>query len=151
MRDGDPEGEGVIWPHVAEVSLLGGLGAGKLLLELVVEELEAHGSPYDFLVLQVDVGVDVGAWCIVFVWVMTMAVVLLLLVVFLCPPTVLTNNTACRCNNTATTTITTTAAPMTSTFMMIADDVVHRRLRTRFRFTSPKASFELGQWPSTAT
>ena len=52
VRDGDPDGEGVVWPHVAEVSLLGGLGCGRALLVLVVDELEAPDSPYDFLVMQ---------------------------------------------------------------------------------------------------
>ncbi len=50
-RDGDPDGEGIIWPTVAELSLLGGLGCGRTLVKLVLEELEA-GSQYDYVVLQ---------------------------------------------------------------------------------------------------
>lgn len=52
VRDGDPDGEGVVWPHIAEVSLLGGLGTGRQLLDLVLDDLEAWDSPYDFVVLQ---------------------------------------------------------------------------------------------------
>ena len=50
-RGGDPEGEGVVWPRVAEVSLLGGLGCGTTLLNLVLDELDASGA-CDFVVLQ---------------------------------------------------------------------------------------------------
>jgi hypothetical protein len=52
VHDGDPDGEGVIWPHVAEVSLLGALGCGSFLLQLVLTKLEEPGSPYDYCVLQ---------------------------------------------------------------------------------------------------
>ena len=52
IREGDPETEGVIWPHVAEVSLLGGLGCGGWLLSMVLDELEQPESPYEFVVLQ---------------------------------------------------------------------------------------------------
>eukprot|EP01048_Picozoa_sp_COSAG05_P009042 COSAG05_NODE_716_length_7804_cov_2.669825_15_plen_164_part_00 len=52
MHDGDPGGEGVIWPHIAEVSLLGGLGCGGVLLKMVLEELESPNSQYDHVVLQ---------------------------------------------------------------------------------------------------
>ena len=45
LRAGDPENEGVVWPRVAELSLLGALGCGRWLVELVIEELEAEGSP----------------------------------------------------------------------------------------------------------
>lgn len=44
VRDGDPDGEGVVWPHLAEISLLGGLGCGKALVQLVVDDLEAAES-----------------------------------------------------------------------------------------------------------
>ena len=50
-RGGDPEGEGVVWPRVAEVSLLGGLGCGRTLLQLVLDELHAS-KDVDFVVLQ---------------------------------------------------------------------------------------------------
>ena len=52
VHDGDPDGGGVVWPHVAEVSLLGGIGCGGWLLKLMIEELEQPGSPYEFMVLQ---------------------------------------------------------------------------------------------------
>ncbi len=32
VRCGDPWNEGIVWPHVAEISLLGGLGCGKVCL-----------------------------------------------------------------------------------------------------------------------
>ena len=50
-RDGDPLNEGIIWHRVAEISLLGGLGCGSLLVNLVIEELERSGD-FDFIVLQ---------------------------------------------------------------------------------------------------
>jgi hypothetical protein len=50
-RAGDPEGGGVIWSRVAEVSLLGALGCGSMLTRLVIEELEASHQ-YDYVVLQ---------------------------------------------------------------------------------------------------
>jgi len=52
IRDGDPDGEGIIWPHVAELSLLGGLGCGAALVQLIIEELESEDSPYHYIVLQ---------------------------------------------------------------------------------------------------
>ena len=36
IHDGDPDGEGVIWPRIAEVSLLGALGCGGWLLKLML-------------------------------------------------------------------------------------------------------------------
>lgn len=50
-RAGDPEQEGVVWPRVAEISLLGGIGAGKNLLGLVLDELRESGR-FDYCVLQ---------------------------------------------------------------------------------------------------
>jgi len=52
IHDGDPDGEGVIWPRIAEVSLLGALGCGGWLLKLMLEELEAASSPYEYVILQ---------------------------------------------------------------------------------------------------
>jgi|EP01046_Picozoa_sp_COSAG06_P001497 hypothetical protein len=52
VHAGDPDGGGVIWPHIAEVSLLAGIGCGGWLLKLMIEELEQPGSPYEFAVLQ---------------------------------------------------------------------------------------------------
>jgi hypothetical protein len=50
IHDGDPEDEGVIWPHLAEISLLGGLGCGGWLLSLILEELEAPDSQYEYCI-----------------------------------------------------------------------------------------------------
>jgi len=50
-RAGDPDAEGIIWPKLAEISLLGGLGCGTWLMRLVLEELEQEGK-YDFVVVQ---------------------------------------------------------------------------------------------------
>eukprot|EP00924_Labyrinthula_sp_SR-Ha-C_P007505 snap_masked-scaffold_24-processed-gene-5.14-mRNA-1 protein AED:0.11 eAED:0.13 QI:0/0/0/1/1/1/2/0/797 len=52
LRDGDPDDEGVVWPHVAEISLLGGLGCGKALVDMVLEELRNEECVYDYVVLQ---------------------------------------------------------------------------------------------------
>ena len=55
VHAGDVHGEGVIWPHVAELSLLGGLGAGGWLVRLVIDELEskpASEMQYNWLVLE---------------------------------------------------------------------------------------------------
>ena len=48
---GDPTTTGVVWPKVAEIGLLAGLGAGKLLVRLALEELRSSGE-FDFVVLQ---------------------------------------------------------------------------------------------------
>ncbi len=56
VRQGDPYNEGIIWPRIAEISLLGALGCGRALVQLVIEQLEfqkATGSAnYDYVVLQ---------------------------------------------------------------------------------------------------
>ena len=56
VRAGDIWGEGVVWPRIAEISLLGGLGCGRILMELVIEELERLKASskinYDFVALQ---------------------------------------------------------------------------------------------------
>lgn len=56
VRCGDPWNEGIVWPRIAEISLLGALGCGKALLSLVIEQLEcmtATGKQnYDYVVLQ---------------------------------------------------------------------------------------------------
>jgi|EP01047_Picozoa_sp_COSAG01_P093452 hypothetical protein len=38
--------EQVIWPHLAEISLLGAIGCGGWLMRLILEELEAPDSKY---------------------------------------------------------------------------------------------------------
>lgn len=50
-HSGDPTTTGVVWPKVAELGLLAGLGSGKLLVRLALEELRASGT-YEFVVLQ---------------------------------------------------------------------------------------------------
>jgi hypothetical protein len=56
VRLGDPYNEGIVWPRIAEISLLGGLGCGKALVQLVLEDLEAKKasgtSNYDYVILQ---------------------------------------------------------------------------------------------------
>ena len=49
---GDPDGEGIVWPRVAELSLLGALGCGGWLLQLVIDGLETEQSPYRYVVTQ---------------------------------------------------------------------------------------------------
>lgn len=56
VRLGDPYNEGIVWPRIAEVSLLGALGCGKQLLKLAIEQLEFQkpkpNANFDYLVLQ---------------------------------------------------------------------------------------------------
>lgn len=56
VRCGDPWNEGIVWPRIAEISLLGAMGCGKALLNLVIERLECMQPSskynYDYLVLQ---------------------------------------------------------------------------------------------------
>jgi HMG (high mobility group) box/LysM domain len=56
VRCGDPWNEGIVWPRLAEISLLGGLGCGRVLLSLVIERLETakatSNQNYDYAVLQ---------------------------------------------------------------------------------------------------
>ena len=47
------DAQGVIWPRIAEISLLGALGCGRWLMRLIVEELETS-SDYDFVVVNVS-------------------------------------------------------------------------------------------------
>ena len=49
VRSGDPWNEGIVWPRIAEISLLGGLGCGKvsiLLLCTTVVLLDIHSAGY---------------------------------------------------------------------------------------------------------
>mmetsp|Transcript_27335 Transcript_27335/g.83096 ORF Transcript_27335/g.83096 Transcript_27335/m.83096 type:complete len:1063 (-) Transcript_27335:1086-4274(-) len=50
-RYGDPTTTGVVWPRVVEIGLLAGLGCGKALVRLALEELAASRQ-FDFAVLQ---------------------------------------------------------------------------------------------------
>lgn len=56
VRCGDPWNEGIVWPRIAEISLLGAMGCGRALLNLVIEKLEcmppSSKHNYDYLVLQ---------------------------------------------------------------------------------------------------
>ena len=52
LHAGTPEGGGVVWPRLAELSLLGALGCGRWLVELVIAELESEGQPYEYIVAQ---------------------------------------------------------------------------------------------------
>ena len=52
LHAGDPDNEGVVWPQIAELALLGALGCGRWLIELLLDELEAEGSPYLYVVTQ---------------------------------------------------------------------------------------------------
>ena len=56
---GNIHGEGIVWPRIAEISLLGGLGCGATLLRTLIHELETTSmckptimANYDYLVLQ---------------------------------------------------------------------------------------------------
>ena len=52
LRAGDPDNEGVVWPRIAELSLLGALGCGRWLVQLVIDGLECADSPYRYVVAQ---------------------------------------------------------------------------------------------------
>lgn len=62
LHAGDPSNEGVVWPRIAEISLLGALGCGRWLVELLIEELEAEGSHYAFVVTQASRGQLAIVW-----------------------------------------------------------------------------------------
>jgi hypothetical protein len=55
-RAGDIHNEGIVWPRLAEISLLGALGCGRTLVQLVLEDLERLSATpvahYDYVVLQ---------------------------------------------------------------------------------------------------
>ena len=56
VRLGDPYNEGIVWPRIAEISLLGALGCGRALVKLAIEQLEFRKSTgqanYDYIALQ---------------------------------------------------------------------------------------------------
>ena len=56
VHAGDPDGEGVVWPRVCEISLLGALGCGRWLVQLVLDGLEQPDSPYEYAVIQATDG-----------------------------------------------------------------------------------------------
>ena len=56
VRCGDTWNEGIVWPRIAEISLLGALGCGRALVQLAIERLErsmpSSRKNYDYVVLQ---------------------------------------------------------------------------------------------------
>jgi len=56
VRCGDVYNEGIVWPKIAEISLLGALGCGKQLVQLAIENMEnTPSSPsnnYEYVALQ---------------------------------------------------------------------------------------------------
>jgi hypothetical protein len=56
VHAGNIHQEGIVWPRICEISLLGGLGCGKVLIDLIIEELEhlkaTNRANYDYVVLQ---------------------------------------------------------------------------------------------------
>ena len=53
---GDPEADGIQWPRIAELSLLGALGCGRWLVQLIIDGLEAPDSPYRYVICQATDG-----------------------------------------------------------------------------------------------
>jgi len=49
-RSGDPHKGGVVWSTIAEISIVGGLGCGELLVRMALDEARRKG--YDYVVLQ---------------------------------------------------------------------------------------------------
>ena len=49
-RSGDPHQGGVVWSTIAEISIVGGLGCGELLVRMALDEARRKG--YDYAVLQ---------------------------------------------------------------------------------------------------
>jgi hypothetical protein len=56
VRCGDAWNEGIVWPRIAEISLLGALGCGRSLVQLAIERLErtppSAKRNYSYVVLQ---------------------------------------------------------------------------------------------------
>lgn len=50
-RSGDPHINGVIWPSIAEIGLVGALGCGEYLLQMALEDIANRGC-YNYVVLQ---------------------------------------------------------------------------------------------------
>jgi len=50
-RSGDPLSGGVVWPNLAEISLVGALGCGEYLLQMALDDIAKRGC-HDFVVLQ---------------------------------------------------------------------------------------------------
>ncbi|GFH61686.1 hypothetical protein CTEN210_18162 [Chaetoceros tenuissimus] len=54
IRAGDPLAEGVVWPTIAEISLVGALGCGEYLLQMALDDI-ARRQCYDYVVLEATV------------------------------------------------------------------------------------------------
>jgi len=50
-RSGDPQISGVVWPTIAEISIVGAVGCGEYLLRMAINDIERHNC-YDYIVLQ---------------------------------------------------------------------------------------------------
>lgn len=50
-RSGDPLSSGVVFPTLAEISLLGGIGCGEYLLRMALDDIKSRGQ-YKYVVLQ---------------------------------------------------------------------------------------------------
>ena len=50
-RIGDPHGEGIVFPTIAEISLVGGLGCGEYMLRAAMDDIRA-AKRYKYVVLQ---------------------------------------------------------------------------------------------------
>ena len=50
-RSGDPLATGVVFPTIAEIGLLGGIGCGEYLLRMALDEIKSRGQ-YKYVVLQ---------------------------------------------------------------------------------------------------
>lgn len=51
-RAGDPHEGGVVWPTIAEISLVGGLGCGEFVLRTAIEKIRQEKRGYKYIVLQ---------------------------------------------------------------------------------------------------
>lgn len=51
FRSGDPLAEGVVWPTVAEISLVGALGCGEYLVQMALEDISRRCC-YEYVVLE---------------------------------------------------------------------------------------------------
>lgn len=51
VRSGDPLAEGVVWPTIAEISLVGALGCGEYLLQMALDDISRRGC-YEYAVLE---------------------------------------------------------------------------------------------------
>lgn len=50
-RSGDPQGTGIVFPNIAEISLVGGLGCGEYLLRMAIDSIRAKNQ-YRYVALQ---------------------------------------------------------------------------------------------------